>query len=212
MDLFLSAVTAHASTCDSFSCARTKWAASSPIFHSSTTRTLGKARTTLGSCARAESHRGQGRGRPPGVLLGSRCMLGSRCQGRSHGGLSGEGRRAWASKGRGLGQRGSPATHQPAARAHTGRAGGHDCRDSAMAMRWGHKSKGRGAAQGLAGRRRTAWQGAERATRRGRTRGEGGSSQRGRGIKGEEGASLGHQPRQRREHRRSSWAIGAAND
>ncbi|NP_001170184.1 uncharacterized protein LOC100384131 [Zea mays] len=152
----------------------------------------GESSDDLGSCARAESHQGQGRGRPPGALLGSRCMLGSRCQGRSHGGLPGEGRGAWASRGRGLGQRGSPATHQPTALAHTGRAGGHDCRDSAMAMRWGHTSEGRGAAQGLAGRRRTAWQGAERATRRGRTRGEGGSSQRGRGIKGEEGASLGH--------------------
>jgi hypothetical protein len=127
------------------------------------------------------------RGRPPGALLGSRCMLGSRCQGRSHGGLPGEGRGAWASRGRGLGQRGSPVTHQPAPRAHTGRAGRHDCRDSAMAMRRGHTSEGRGAAQGLAERRRTARQGAERATRRGRTRGEGGRSQRGRGIKGEEG-------------------------
>ena len=124
MDLLISAVTAHASTCDSFSCAHTKWAASSPIFHASTTRTLGKARTALGSCVGAKSHRGQGRGHPPGALLGSRCMLGSRCQGRSHGGLPGESRGAWASRGRGLGQRGSPTTYQPVARVHTGRAGG----------------------------------------------------------------------------------------
>jgi hypothetical protein len=73
----------------------------------------------------------------------SRCMLGSRCQGHSHGGFLGEGRGAWASRGRGLGQRSSPATHQPVARAHIGRAGRHDCRDSAMAMqRATHRRKG----------------------------------------------------------------------